>query len=44
MAVVLPQFTEAEAAALATQMGAEGYEVEPASLQEFFIALTTERE
>ena len=42
--VVLPHFTEEQAAALAQQVGATGYEVGRVGLEEFFIALTAERE
>jgi hypothetical protein len=42
--VVLPQFSEERVEALAQQLGATGYEVGRVDLQEFFIALTAEKE
>jgi ABC-2 type transport system ATP-binding protein len=44
LVVVLTQFSEGKAHALAAEMHAESYDVGPTGLQEFFIALTTERE
>ena len=37
---VLPAFSDTRAAALAAQLGAEGYEASPVGLEDFFIALT----
>lgn len=42
--VVMPGFTDERAEALAKQAGATSYEVGPVSLEEFFIALTSDRE
>jgi ABC-2 type transport system ATP-binding protein len=42
--VVMPHFTEGRAAALAQELGAGDYEVAQVGLEDFFVALMTERE